>query len=252
MGSFTREVGAEPLAPSMGTPGQPPHLAPLGWQCGGPRPLPGAAVLQCDMWRVKLQVSLLALKWGLRGLAPGRPTKEPAGSWPVASATRGSIRGPRGGAARRPTSPAAPPARTPDEEVVTAPVQHSPVHRKLCVPTAHHWLPQEGAKRGAGFKWRSRLISATPGRRGRGGTLRREGAGVPGCRSEGRGARSRVHAGRRRRGREGRGRSRKAQRGSGPLLVKQKGRSDPTAGRFLGAPGTPQGGTDPPQTPPTI
>lgn len=60
----------KPLDPSVGPSGQPPHLAPQGCQCGGPRPLPGAAVLQCDMWQVKLQVSLLALKWGTSRAGP--------------------------------------------------------------------------------------------------------------------------------------------------------------------------------------
>lgn len=63
-------VGAKPLDPSVGPSGQPPHLAPQRCQCGGPRPLPGAAVLQCDMWQVKLQVSLLALKWGTSRAGP--------------------------------------------------------------------------------------------------------------------------------------------------------------------------------------
>lgn len=62
-GSSTREVRAESLPASLGTPGQPPHLARGRWWCAGPSPLPGGCPavsgvvcgvwgVACGVWRV--------------------------------------------------------------------------------------------------------------------------------------------------------------------------------------------------------
>lgn len=83
--SFSRPRGPRPLTPSLESPGQPCRLA-QGCRSGGPRP-----VRQRDMRRVQLQVSLLALQWGLGLPGPRAATKEPAGCWPVGlSATSGA------------------------------------------------------------------------------------------------------------------------------------------------------------------
>lgn len=53
-----------------------------------PQPPPRAVVPQSDMWQVKLQVSLLALKWGLGWAGPWAAAKESSwlAAWPAEGA----------------------------------------------------------------------------------------------------------------------------------------------------------------------
>lgn len=134
-GSFIGPRGLSRLAPSLGIPGYPGPFGPS---------LSRAAVPRRDMWRVKLQVSLLALKWGLGSRAPGRPTKEPALS--------GQRARPR--TARRPSSPAALSPAAPLGGAETGPmIPHSPgpaeapcSHGEPTAPSARS--EGEGAKLG--------------------------------------------------------------------------------------------------------
>lgn len=73
LGLRHRDMEAESLPASLGTPGRPPRVARGRWWCAGPRSPPGwlSRSVACGVWRVKLQVSLRAPKRASEGGSQG-------------------------------------------------------------------------------------------------------------------------------------------------------------------------------------